>query len=67
MSIVAAKLGPPTVKHEVGNGHMAFDWENYGGCTYSVIATTTNPGSTSLADWKVESWQQTEACLDVER
>ena len=67
VSAVAATLGPPTVKFDLANGRRAFDWENYGGCTYSVTATTGNSGSASLADWKVESWQQTDACRDVER
>ena len=67
VSQVAGKLGPPTSKFDLGNGRAAFDWENYGGCTYSLVATTRPPGSPSLADWKVESWQQTAPCLDVKR
>ena len=67
VSEVAGKLGPPTTKFDLGDGRRSFDWENYGGCNYSVIANTRTPGSPSLADWKVESWQQTAACLDVQR
>jgi hypothetical protein len=67
VSDVAVKLGPPTAKFDLGDGHLAFDWENYGGCTYSVVATSRKAGSPSLADWKVESWKQTDACLDVKR
>src|SRR6478752_7372091 len=67
VSEVAGKLGPPTTKFDLGDGRRSFDWENYGGCNYSVIANTRTPGSPSLADWKVESWQQTAGCLDVQR
>jgi hypothetical protein len=65
VSDVALKLGPPTTKFDLGDGRLAFDWENYGGCTYSVIATSRKPGSPSLAEWRVESWQETEACASV--
>ena|SRR6478672_13417883 len=64
---VAAKLGPPTAKFGLPDGRSSFDLETYGGCTYSVVATTGQPNSPSLADWRVESWQQTAACLDVQR
>jgi hypothetical protein len=65
VSEVARKLGPPTSKYQLGDGRSSFDWENYGGCNYSVIARSANPGSQSLADWKVESWQQTQECTSV--
>jgi hypothetical protein len=67
VSDVVLKLGAPTTKFDVNNGRRVFEWQNYGACTYTVVATTTNPGSQSLADWKLESWQQTEACADVRR
>jgi hypothetical protein len=67
VAAVAAKLGQPTTKFDLGDGRRSFDWETYGGCSYSVIATTRTPASPSLADWKVQSWQQTDACLDVTR
>jgi hypothetical protein len=67
VSDVVLKLGAPTTKFDVGNGRRVFEWENFGACTYTVVATTTNPGSPSLADWKIESWQQTEACVGVRR
>jgi hypothetical protein len=41
---------------------MAFHWSNYGGCSRSATATTTKPGSTSLADWIIESWHETPDC-----
>jgi hypothetical protein len=50
VSEVAAKLGPPTTKFRLADGRSSFDWQNYGSCTYSVIATTSNPSSPSLAD-----------------
>jgi hypothetical protein len=62
VSEVALKLGPPTTKMDLGNGRMAFDWEHYGPCTYSAIATSKTPGSPSLADWTIESWQETADC-----
>ena len=64
---VAATLGPPTTKFRLAAGRSSFDWVTYGSCTYSVVATTRQPNSPSLADWRVESWQQTAACLDVQR
>jgi len=67
VAAVAAKLGQPTTKFDLGNGSRSFEWETYGGCNYSVTATTRTPGSPSLSGWKVESWHQTEACLDVTR
>ena len=67
VSEVAATLGPPTTKFRLADGRSSFDWETYGSCTYSVVATTRQPNSPSLTDWKVESWQQTAACLDVKR
>jgi hypothetical protein len=47
---------------DLGNGRMAFDWLHYGPCTYSAIATSTKPASPSLADWTIESWQQSADC-----
>jgi len=67
VSDVAQKLGAPTSKFDLGDGRRAFEWQNYGACSYSVVATTTNPSSPSLTEWKIESWQQTEACVDVRR
>jgi hypothetical protein len=66
VSDAVAKLGrPPTNRIDLGPGRAEFDWVNYGPCTYSVIATTSKPGSPSLADWKIESSQQTDACAVV--
>ena len=62
VSEAVIKLGPPTTKMDLGNGRMAFDWLHYGPCTYSAIATSTKPASPSLADWTIESWQQTADC-----
>jgi hypothetical protein len=42
---VAAKLGPPTAKFGLPDGCSSFDWETYGACTYSVVATTRHPNS----------------------
>jgi hypothetical protein len=67
VSDVAPVLGAPTSKFDTGYGRRVFEWQNYGACTYTVVTTTTNPGSQSLADWKIESWKQTEACADVRR
>jgi hypothetical protein len=65
VSEVADRLGPPNTKFDFSDGRRSFGWEGYSGCNYSVIATTGTPGSPSLADWKVESWQQSTSCLDV--
>jgi hypothetical protein len=62
VSEVVLKLGPPTTRFDAGSGRMAFQWLNYGECSRSATATTTKPGSTSLADWTVESWQETRDC-----
>jgi hypothetical protein len=61
VSEAVLKLGPPTTKME-GNGRMAFDWLHYGPCTCLAIATSRKPGSPSLADWTIESWQETAEC-----
>jgi hypothetical protein len=45
VSDAALRLGPPTSKFDLGNGRMAFDWEHYGPCTYSAIATSSKPAS----------------------
>src|SRR5882724_3499649 len=62
VSDAALRLGPPTSKFDLGNGRMAFDWEHYGPCTYSAIATSSKPASPSLADWTIESWRETADC-----
>jgi hypothetical protein len=61
VSEAVLKLGPPTTKMDLGNGRMAFDWLHYGPCSYSAIATSRKP-SPSLADWTIESWQETADC-----
>ena len=59
---VAAKIGPPTTKFQLGNGRMAFDWLHYEPCTYSAMATSVKPDSQLLSDWKIETWNATADC-----
>jgi hypothetical protein len=64
VSEVVLKLGPPTTRFDAGNGRVAFQWSDFGGCSSSATTTTKKPGSTSLADWTIESWQETRDCAE---
>src|SRR3974377_836681 len=67
VSDVVLKLGAPTTKFDVDNGRRVFEWQNDGACTYTVVATTTNPGSQSLAARKLERGAQKGGCCAAGR
>ena len=65
LSEMVAALGPPSTKSMLDDQNMAVEWVYYTQCSRSAMASSANPNSPTLSDWKVVSWQQSEACTSA--